>query len=89
MIIDQEEERVEPFATVMELAQEYGNLDVIIAITHLLEFQLEEDACCTACQRKAEWWSREMSRLLARYEQEFPEMGAVGMINHAGPGTVQ
>jgi hypothetical protein len=89
MNTEQEDERLEPFTTVMELANEYGNLEVIIAIQQLLAFQLEEDACCTTCQRKAEWWSREMSSLVARYEREFPEMGAVAMINHAGVGQVQ
>jgi hypothetical protein len=90
MNTDQEEDRVEPFATVMELAHEYGNLEVIIAIHHLLAFQQEDDAaCCTTCQRKAEWWNREMSQLVARYEREFPEVGAVAKINHAGSGLIQ
>jgi hypothetical protein len=90
MSLDQEEERVEPFTTVMEMAQEYGNLEVIIAITQLMAFQQKEDAaCCTTCQRKAEWWSREMSQLVARYEREFPEDDAVARINHNGVSQVQ
>jgi hypothetical protein len=89
MNTEQEHERLEPFTTVMELAKEYGNLEVIIAIRYLLEFQLEEETCCASCERKAQWWSREMSSLVARYKREFPEPGAVAMINHAGVGHVQ
>jgi hypothetical protein len=88
MTTDQEE-RVEPFATVMELALEYGNLEVIIALHYLLGFQLEEESCCVSYQQKAEWWNREMSQLMARYEMEFHEADAVARINHRGAELVQ
>jgi hypothetical protein len=79
------------FETVAGLAEEFGSLTVIVAVQQVLEMEVEQDACCTTCQRKAEWFHRELSRLLNRYEQEFPEISAVARINSLGPrgGLIQ
>lgn len=87
--MEQDDMRLELFSTLVDLAEELGNLGLIVAIHQLLEIQVEEDACCVRCQRKAQWWHREMSQLLARYEREFPEPGAVARINHSGSGLIQ
>lgn len=89
MNTDQEDRRLELFSTLVDFAEEFGNLGVIVAIHQLLEIQVEEDNCCVTCQRKAEWLHREVSRVLARYEQEFPQQGAMARINHGGVGQVQ
>jgi hypothetical protein len=86
---DQEDRELELFSKLAELAAEFGNLTVIIAMQQVLEMEVEEDACCTTCQRKAAWWHREFSRLQNSYKQEFPEHEAVARINSPMPGMVQ
>jgi hypothetical protein len=86
---DQEDRGLELFSTLAELAAEFGNLTVIVAMQQVLEVEVEEDACCVTCQRKTEWLHRELSRLLTSYEQEFPEHEAVARINSQSPRLVQ
>jgi hypothetical protein len=81
----------ELFEIVAELVAEFGNLTVIEVMQQLLEMEVEEDACCTTCQRKSIWLNREVSRLLSRYQREFPDIPAVARINSLGPrgGLIQ
>jgi hypothetical protein len=87
--MEQEDMGLELFEAVAGLAEDFGNLTVIVAINELLAIEVSENACCVTCQRKAEWLHRQLSQLLTRYEMEFPEMGAVARINHRMPGLVQ
>jgi hypothetical protein len=88
---DQEDRGLELFSTLVEMATEFGNLTVIEAMQQVLKMEVEQDGCCTTCQRKAEWWNRELSQLLCRYHREFPEISAVARINSLGPrgGLIQ
>jgi hypothetical protein len=75
--------------TLVELTERYRHLMVIVAFNELLALEVEEDACCISCQRKADWLHGEISQLLAGYEREFPALPAVAQINHRGVGRVQ
>jgi hypothetical protein len=90
-LMEQEDMEQELFEAVAGLAAEFGSLTVILAMQQVLEMEVEADACCTTCQRKSIWLNRELSRLLSRYQSEFPEMGAVARINSLGPrgGMIQ
>jgi hypothetical protein len=87
--MEREDMEQELFEVVAGLVAEFGNLTVIEAMQQVLEMEVEEQACCVTCERKSIWLNRELSRLLARYEQEFPEHEAVARINHPMPGLVQ
>jgi hypothetical protein len=87
--MEQEDMEQELFGAVAQLTAEFGNLTVIVAIQRVLEMEVEENGCCVACQRKAGWWHRELSRLLTKYQGEFPEIPAVARINSPMPGLVQ
>jgi hypothetical protein len=81
----------ELFEAVAGLVAEFGNLTVIEVMQQVLEMEVEQDVCCTTCQRKSIWLNREVSRLLSRYQCEFPEISAVARINSLGPrgGLIQ
>jgi hypothetical protein len=79
----------ELFDAVAGLVAEFGSLTVIVAMQQVLDMQVEQDACCTTCQRKAEFWNRELSRLLGRYHEEFSDLGAVAKVNHFGSELIQ
>jgi hypothetical protein len=87
--MEQEDMERELFVAVTELVAEFGNLTVIAAMQEVLEMEVEENACCVTCETKARWWHRELLRLLSRYEQEFPEIGAVARVNHPMPRLIQ
>lgn len=87
--MDEIDTGLEIISRLAELAEDFGNLQLIVAIHQLLAIEVEEDFCCVSCQRKAEWWHREILRFLAQYQREFPEMGAVAKVNHPMPGLIQ
>jgi len=90
IITDQDEERIEPFSSVMELCENFGYLTVIESINTLLGFEVAEDACCVTCQRKAMWWKAAIAEDLARFQNEFPSPGVMARVNHFGAvGVVQ
>jgi hypothetical protein len=89
-ILDQEDQRLQPISTLMKLAEDYGNLTLINAVTHLFAMEVEEDRCCVTCQRKAVWMLERLARLLNDFEEEFPPAPAVTKVNHPGTrGIVQ
>jgi hypothetical protein len=61
----------EPLATVMQLAEDFGNVSVIAAITASLAIEVDEDRCCVLCARKAKWLRDELLTVLDRFEKEF------------------
>lgn len=79
----EQEERPEPFATVLELAGEYGKLAVIEALNDLAEYDAEDPGFCLACREEESWLHFELEHLLERYAMEFllPELPEV-QINH-------
>jgi hypothetical protein len=90
IIIDQKDERIEPFTSVAELCAEFGYQVVIESLSALLAFDVKEDACCVTCQRKAVFWHEQLYQALGRYQREFPAGGVAGRINSRGAtGIVQ
>jgi hypothetical protein len=83
-IINQDDPRLQPISTLMELAEDYGNLSLINGVTHLFAIEVEEDRCCVSCQRKAVWMVERLTRLLNDFEKEFPPAPAVTKVNHPG-----
>jgi hypothetical protein len=89
IIIDQEEERIEPFATVMELCEEYGYLTVIESLSTPLGFEVQEDSCCVRRQMKAMYWDEALAQALARFRNQLPEPGVMARVNHPLSSIVQ
>ena len=75
--------------SIAAVAEEYGNLAIFVTLRELLAVEVQEDACCVLCQRKAQWMHGELSKLLARFENEFPATQAVARVNHPGSALVQ
>jgi hypothetical protein len=87
-MIDQDEDRLEPLATVLELCSLHGNLAVITALTSSMMIDSEENCPCERCKRKTVWWYRELSVLLVRYGREFPDPRAMARLTHVGSSFV-
>jgi hypothetical protein len=88
--MEQEDNGLLLLSTVAGLAEEYGNLAVLVAMHHLLAMEVEEDGCCLTCHRKAQWLDGQMQQQLVRYQQEFPAIDAIAKVNHPGPrGMIQ
>jgi hypothetical protein len=75
--------------SLMAMSEQYGSLTVIEALNELLAMEVEQDACCVTCQRKAIWWHENLSRLITLFEKKFPTMQAVTRLNHPGSALVQ
>jgi hypothetical protein len=84
----EDEDRLEPLATVLELCSLHGNLAVITALTSLMVIDSEEDCDCVSCKRKAQWWYQQLSILLIRYGREFPDPRAMARLTHVGSSFV-
>jgi hypothetical protein len=81
-------DRPEPFASLLELASDYGKPAILAAVMDLAEFDSEdEEDLCAACRLENEWLRLELEQLLDRYELLFPELEVA--VNHEGPLLVQ
>jgi hypothetical protein len=88
-ILIQQETQLEPLTTLAQLAQQFGNLDVLAALTALFELEVQQDSCCLTCLRKAQFWHRKLADLLEQYDEDFPPREAVIKVNHPLSGIVQ
>jgi hypothetical protein len=75
--------------SLIEMTAQYGNLTVIVALNEILAIEVEADACCVACQRKAVLLHDGLTQLLANYKKEFSVIRTVVTINSAGSQLVQ
>jgi hypothetical protein len=82
-----EEDRPEPFASVLELVSEHGNRAVIEALADNAGFDAAEPDAFLAYRREQEWLQLEFTQLLERHELLFPEPET--QVNHEGPVLVQ
>lgn len=89
IIMDGETDNPEPFTGTMDLVYEYGTAAIVEAVKDLANFDAQDADNCAAWRQKNEWWCAELTALLARYEEEFPEPLAVARINYEGAALIQ
>ena len=89
LLLDQVDPRLQPISSLVQLAETYGNLELISSLTHLFAMEVEADRCCVTCQRKAIWMLEKLTQLLRDYEEKFPPAPAVTKVNHPGARLVQ
>jgi hypothetical protein len=87
IITDGETDNPQPFTGTMDLVYEYGTAAIIEAVKDLADFDAQDADNCLACRQENEWWHGELTALLARYQEEFPEPQA--QINYEGAALIQ
>jgi hypothetical protein len=73
-------EKPEPFATIVDLAEDYSKLERIDAIQLLADLDSERDDSCANCREQDAWISLQLQEVLAKYERRF-QRNAVAKIN--------
>jgi hypothetical protein len=84
-----QEDRPEPFATVLELAIRHGKLAVLEALTNLVEFDSEEPSFSDEDREADAILHVDLSMALEQYSLFFVDSEPEPQVNHYGAELVQ
>jgi hypothetical protein len=64
---ESQQDTPQPFSAVLDLCDEYGELEVLQSISDLTLFDAEDgEDMCDACRQKAKWLHEELEALIQR-----------------------
>jgi hypothetical protein len=77
---EEEEPRIEPLSTLLDLADDYSLLELIKVLYLIAELYSEQNDACDKCREENAWISLQLQEVLAKYDIRFPR-NAVAKIN--------
>jgi hypothetical protein len=87
IITGEDEPRFEPFATIVDLADDFGNFDLLQSLQLLAKLESEDKEYCSEYREEQAWLALELTQLIIKWERR--SQPPLPMVNSAGSGLLQ